>query len=107
MSVNLADNAVKVYEQPGRIAGMPVDVHANVKVEFSANRELTMKSAKGQLSMNVHPSVHVELSDSKLSLLPIVNAENSKAHAGTARALANNMMTGLVNGFEKNLFWLA
>lgn len=93
----------KVYEQPGRIAGTPVVIDSSVQVTFDAQRLLTMKSAKQSLSFTVHPSVLVTIEDHQMTLLPLVGAENAKAHAGTARALAANMMTGLVKGFERKL----
>ncbi len=103
MSDSVQSNAVKVYEQPGRVAGIPVEINSAVQVDFSNDRILTMKSGQKVLSMVVHPSVQVTLEDTKLSLLPIVGAEHARAQAGTARALANNMMIGLTRGFEKKL----
>ncbi len=57
--------------------------------------------SKGEMSMNIHDDVCVEPNDNEIN----VQIEKSKniAMAGTMRALINNLVVGVSDGFEKKL----
>jgi large subunit ribosomal protein L6 len=85
-----------------RVAKAPVAIPTGV--EFTQNgQEIKVKGAKGELSLNVHPSVALTLTDSQLSFGPQEGHANGWAQAGTARALINNMVHGVSVGFERKL----
>lgn len=85
-----------------RIAKAPVILPAGV--ELSVNGcEITVKGAKATLSQVVNASVNVEQSEGTVTFAPVDGAANGWAHAGTVRALVNNMVVGVTDGFEKKL----
>ncbi|MBR9827452.1 MAG: 50S ribosomal protein L6 [Oceanospirillales bacterium] len=85
-----------------RIAKKPVVVPAGVEVKL-AGQALAIKGQKGQLDLNLHPSVSVEQAEGQLVFAPRDGAKQSMALAGTTRALVNNMVVGVSEGFTKTL----
>lgn len=85
-----------------RIAKKPVVVPAGVEIKM-AGQSLTAKGKNGQLSLDVHASVAVEQAEGQLVFAPRDGAKQSMALAGTTRALVNNMVVGVSEGFSKTL----
>ncbi len=84
-----------------RVANAPIALPSGVEVKMDGQK-VSVKGAKGQLELDVHPSVEVAREDSDLRVA--ARAEGgSLAMAGTMRALLNNMVTGVSAGFEKRL----
>jgi large subunit ribosomal protein L6 len=86
-----------------RIAKRGLDIPNGIQV--SVNEQImTVKGAKGTLTMNVHESVEVVIDGTHLSFRPQSEEDtNGWAFAGTACALTNNMIKGVNQGFEKKL----
>ncbi|OUS28046.1 50S ribosomal protein L6 [Gammaproteobacteria bacterium 45_16_T64] len=85
-----------------RIAKAPIKLPAGVEVKIDG-QELKVKGGKGELSLSINPKVSATFADNVLSVAPVVENKDSWAMAGTMRALANNMVTGVTQGFEKKL----
>jgi large subunit ribosomal protein L6 len=85
-----------------RIAKKPVVVPAGVEVKL-AGQSLAVKGKNGQLDLDLHPSVSVEQAEGQLVFAPRDGAKQSMALAGTTRALVNNMVVGVSEGFTKTL----
>ncbi|MCH2100025.1 MAG: 50S ribosomal protein L6 [Pseudomonadales bacterium] len=85
-----------------RIAKNPIAVPSGVEINLAAN-QLMVKGGKGELSMAINPAVEVKFEDGQLTFAPAGQAENGWAQAGTARAVANNLVRGVTEGFEKKL----
>jgi len=86
-----------------RIARYPITVPSGVECRFG-DGELAVRGAKGELSMPVHRLVRVSREDDQLSFQPADDRDpDAWAHAGTARALANNLVQGVTEGFERRL----
>jgi large subunit ribosomal protein L6 len=83
-----------------RVAKSPVVVPAGVEVKLDGSN-VSVKGGKGALSINLHEIVAVQLNDGVVTF--DVKDGRSWAHAGTARALVNNMVLGVTKGFEKKL----
>ena len=83
-----------------RVAKSPVIVPAGVEIKLEGSH-LTVKGGKGALSMNVHEKVAVKVDDGQVTF--DVKDPQAWAHAGTARALVNNMVLGVSKGFERKL----
>ena len=83
-----------------RVAKSPVVVPAGVDIKLDGS-QLTVKGAKGTLSMSVHNQVAVVVDGGQVTF--DVKDPQAWAHAGTARALVNNMVVGVSKGFEKKL----
>ncbi|MBK1648120.1 50S ribosomal protein L6 [Rhabdochromatium marinum] len=85
-----------------RIAKWPVALPSGVNVDIKG-QAVTVKGSKGTLSWDVHPLVQVELTDNEVRTIPTSEDKKAWALAGTTRALINNMVVGVSNGFERRL----
>lgn len=80
----------------------PINIPSGVEVKIS-DRHVSVKGSKGVLEHNLHPAVEVVQEAAELAFKPRDGYEAAIAHSGTARALLNNMLTGVSQGFEKKL----
>ncbi len=85
-----------------RIAKAPVTIPSGVDVKLEGNN-MTVKGSKGQLSFDLNSSISVEIADNVISMQWNKDDKNATAQAGTARAIINNMVTGVSAGFERKL----
>ncbi|HBC55666.1 MAG TPA: 50S ribosomal protein L6 [Gammaproteobacteria bacterium] len=85
-----------------RVAKNPIPLPKGVEVKLEGNH-LTVKGAKGQLEMDVHEEVTVNLGAEEITTAPAIEAQSAVALAGTTRALINNMVIGTHEGFERKL----
>ena len=85
-----------------RVAKSPVEVPAGVTVTLSG-QEITVKGSNGTLAHSIHSRVNVSQEENVLTFAAIDGAKQSRALAGTTRALVNNMVKGASVGFEKKL----
>jgi large subunit ribosomal protein L6 len=85
-----------------RVAKAPVPLASGISVSLSG-QNLSIKGAKGNLDMVVHPDIEVVQEDSVLSVRPRRDQKDAWAMAGTMRALINNMVVGVSDGFVKRL----
>lgn len=83
-----------------RVAKSPVVVPAGVEVKLDGST-FSVKGGKGSLSLSVHDKVAVKVEDGQVTF--DAKDAQSWAHAGTARALINNMVHGVTKGFERKL----
>ncbi len=87
-----------------RIGKAPVSIPSGVTVKV-AGREVTVSGSKGSSSW-VHPdtaNVSYDESARVLMVTRINDAKQSRANHGLTRALINNMVKGVVEGFERRL----
>jgi large subunit ribosomal protein L6 len=85
-----------------RIAKNPVVIPSGVQVALAGAR-LSVKGPKGNLEYEVHPLVQVTQEGSLLKFQRANDSSLARAVSGTTRALVNNMVQGVVKGFEKRL----
>jgi len=85
-----------------RVAKNPVVVPKGVEVTF-ADKTLKIKGKNGELFQDIHPLVTLMHEDDKLKLSPNDSSHEANALAGTMRALVNNMVIGVNEGFERKL----
>lgn len=85
-----------------RIAKNPIQVPSGVQISVDGD-VIKVKGSKGELQQKLHSSVAVESKDDVVTFAPKDGAEKGWAMAGTFRALVNNMVDGVTNGFEKKL----
>ena len=83
-----------------RIAKNPISIPKGVEFNQQGST-LRVKGAKGELTMELHPTVEISNDDGVLSFAP--TGGGTMAMAGTMRALVNNMVEGVSNGFERKL----
>jgi large subunit ribosomal protein L6 len=87
-----------------RVAKAPVSHPANVEVTL-AEGEITVKGPKGTLTQKINKLVKVTTSkeSNNVEFGPASNDPKAWAQAGTARALVNNMVHGVTEGFVVTL----
>lgn len=85
-----------------RIGKLPVNLPAGVTVTVK-DSVVTVKGPKGELSQVINPDITVEVSEGVLTLTrPTDNKEHRALH-GLYRALINNMVIGVSEGYKKEL----
>jgi large subunit ribosomal protein L6 len=88
-----------------RIGRKPITVPGNVKIAVKG-QDVSVTGPKGTLTTKVHPSIKVTWAESEKSLkLEPASSTDLEAgpHWGTARALIQNTIKGVVDGYEKTL----
>ena len=63
----------------------------------------TVKGPKGTLTQNIHPNMKVEVADGEILVTRPNDEKENRALHGLTRALLNNMVEGVTNGFSKQL----
>ncbi len=85
-----------------RVAKSPIELPSGVDIALKG-QALSVKGSKGNLELQIHESVEVKQEDKTLLFSAKGSDKNSRALAGTMRALVNNMVVGVSQGFEKKL----
>lgn len=85
-----------------RIANNPIPLPKGVEASI-ADGSISVKGAKGSLQAPLHSDVVVTNEDGVLSFAPRSEEKQAEALAGTTRALVNNMVTGVSEGFQRKL----
>lgn len=86
-----------------RIAKYPVGIPEGVQVSLE-QQSISVQGSKGTLQHQIHRGVHVtRRDDSVLTFTPRDAVPNADALAGTTRAVIQNMVTGVSQGFERRL----
>ncbi len=85
-----------------RIANKPVEIPSGVEVNISG-QTMSVKGKNGNLSMDINDKVQVKQGDNVLNFSGKEGVDGSVAMAGTMRSIANSMVVGVTQGFEKKL----
>ena len=85
-----------------RVGKNPIAIPAGVEVQVKGS-EVSAKGAKGQLHFTVSSQVAVQLAEGELRVTPRSQSKEARALWGTTRSLIDNMVTGVSQGFQKNL----
>ncbi|CZF85446.1 50S ribosomal protein L6 [Grimontia kaedaensis] len=85
-----------------RVAKAPVVIPAGVEVKLNG-QEITVKGSKGELTRVINDAVELSQEDNAVKFAPREGVAKANAQAGTARALVNNMVVGVTEGYTKKL----
>lgn len=85
-----------------RVAKAPVTLPAGTSVTLNG-RQVEVKGKNGSLSLHLHDLVELKQEDNAVTLVPVKDTKEAWMHTGTVRALLNNMVQGVTNGFERRL----
>jgi large subunit ribosomal protein L6 len=83
-----------------RVASNPVSLPKGVDLTVDG-REVQVKGSKGALTLALYQGVQVSANDGTVTFT--WDNDDCKAMAGTTRALVNNMVKGVSEGWEKKL----
>ena len=81
-----------------RVGKLPVAIPDKVKVDIKG-QEITLKGAKGELKTIINSNAKVSFTDGSVLVEPANDTKEARAMWGTARALINNMVKGVSEGF--------
>ena len=85
-----------------RIGRKPIPLPKGVEVKIEGSH-ISVKGSKGTLEMEVMPQINVAQEDGQLIVKRESEIKAVRAAHGMTRAILNNMVTGVSNGFEKIL----
>ncbi len=85
-----------------RIGKMPIPLPKGVAVQIE-NNQVTVKGPKGSLSQTFLPEMTIEQQDGVLHVQRPSDSRQHRAVHGLTRALLNNMVVGVSQGFSKTL----
>jgi len=85
-----------------RIAKAPVLLPKGVEATISGGT-VSVKGGKGTLNIQLNDQVQIVNENGALQLSPKNNSQTANAMAGTSRALLQNMVKGVSQGFERKL----
>lgn len=85
-----------------RVAKNPVNLPKGVELKVDGLK-VSVKGSKGNLEHEVNELVEVSFDDGVFTVKPREESQGAWALAGTTRALVNNMVIGVSEGFERRL----
>ena len=85
-----------------RIANSPVAIPAGVEIKLNGD-QVSAKGKNGELSLVLNPLVAVKQEENELRFSTTESSKKAVAMSGTFRALVNNLVIGVSEGFERKL----
>ena len=85
-----------------RIGNAPIEMPSGVEVSVKGS-EVEVKGPKGALTQAIDPSLEVSVEDGTVTIARSNDERQTRALHGLSRALINNMVTGVSEGFSKEL----
>ena len=86
-----------------RIGNMPITIPAGVEFKVDKDNTVTVKGPKGELTQKLSTKITIENNDGTIVFKRGSNDKDERALHGLSRALVNNMIIGVTNGFQKKL----
>ena len=90
-----------------RIGKLPISIPAGVTVSQAQDGVVTVKGPKGELSQKVDASIKMKVEDGHITFEidenSPVNIMQKQAFHGLYRALVNNMVVGVSEGYKKEM----
>tara|TARA_B100000401_G_C52766660_1_gene701041 strand:- start:168 stop:722 length:555 start_codon:yes stop_codon:yes gene_type:complete len=85
-----------------RVGNAKITIPEGVDVSFN-NNIITVKGSKGELTQEIDSCVTVTIEDSEISFSRETDAPQHRSKHGLYRALVNNMVIGVSQGYKKEL----
>ena len=86
-----------------RVGNKAIVLPSKVSVKAGAAGQVTVEGPKGKLEWNLPNGVSVEVRPTEVSVLRTSDDRRSRALHGTSRAIINNLIRGVSEGFSKDL----
>ena len=91
-----------------RIGKLPISIPAGVTVTVGDANVVTVKGKNGEMTQTVHPSIIVKIEEGVVTFdidekNDTVDKKQKQAFHGLYRALVNNMVVGVSEGYKKEL----
>jgi large subunit ribosomal protein L6 len=85
-----------------RIGNNPIFVPEKAEVKIDG-QHISVKGPLGELSREIHPDIKINFEDNTLTFERSSDQKEVRALHGLTRALVNNMITGVTEGYTKEL----
>ena len=85
-----------------RVGNKPVELHDGVDVKIQGNA-VTVKGSKGELNRSFNERIGFDIDNGIVSVTRPDDSRESRALHGLSRALLANMVTGVSDGYRKEL----
>ncbi|NOY05142.1 MAG: 50S ribosomal protein L6 [Chlorobi bacterium] len=85
-----------------RVGKNPVSIPETVKIHKDG-LSLTVEGPKGKMTYTIHPNINVEVGTSEITVTRPDETRTNRALHGTVRSNIQNIVTGVVEGYEKKL----
>lgn len=86
-----------------RIGNKTITIPSGVEINVAAGNEVTVKGPKGTLTRQFAPMLTINVNEGECTVVRPDEKKATKQLHGTTRALLNNMVVGVSEGFEKRL----
>ena len=86
-----------------RVGKLPISLPSAVNITVDKSNIVTVKGPKGELSQKVNPDIEVSIEEGVLSVKRPTDQKRHRAMHGLYRALINNMVVGVTDGYSKKL----
>ena len=86
-----------------RIGNKTITIPEGCEINVSDKNEVTVKGPKGTLTRQFSGLVSIEIEDGSVKCARANEEKHTKQLHGTTRALINNMIVGVTQGFSKTL----
>lgn len=86
-----------------RIGNLPVPISDKVEFSINADNIATFKGEKGTNTLRIHPNISIEKNDNELVIKRSNDEKSNRALHGLFRALINNAVVGVSEGYTKKL----
>ncbi len=86
-----------------RVGRQPIAIPAGATVTVSPDNVVTVKGPKGQLVKAMHKDITITVEDNTITVTRPNDEKQNRALHGLTRALINNMVIGVTQGYQKTL----
>jgi len=86
-----------------RIGNKTITIPSGVDISINEGNEVTVKGPKGSITRQFNPSLDITVEDGTLKVARPNELKQTKQLHGTTRALINNMVVGVSEGYSKTL----
>ena len=86
-----------------RIGNQPIELGENVTVDVAANNVVTVKGPKGELSVQIDPTLAIETQNGQVIVRRPSDQKQHKSLHGLSRSLIDSAVVGVTEGYRKEL----
>lgn len=86
-----------------RIGKLPIAINSGVKIDVASNNLVKVSGPKGELSLHVDPDIAVEVEADQILVKRPTDQKRHRSMHGLYRSLIQNMVTGVSDGYKKEL----
>lgn len=86
-----------------RVGRLPITIPQGVQVAVTSENLVTVKGPLGELSEQIDKDIKIDIDGETLTVVRPSDNKRHRALHGLSRALINNMVVGVTNGYERKL----